>query len=548
VNKEGTELEMDGNGNFNCILIVEKTGGEIRHREVDTGEVEKKVDIQLVPVEDHYLGEEAQKLKEETKEIQTKENIDIIASVDEKKEIEIVLAKLFENYNETESMQKTINDVEVSQEANIIQEHEYSRSKSENILDLNVNETQQPTIYLSEQKISLASPVPPSGSGIYPFSKKASDTLVDTSTPVMHRSDEWELISNESDYESEEDSDDIYSTDEEWDYIENKKQPVTSPRKRSLKKKKEYVPEAILEKEKSIMEEILKKDLEKLKEMKSKSTDILQSEGKSIIEQTIGDYIPIPEESHFSQGKGVDDSNNLEEKNIEAIDLVNEDKEALNKSFEEKEDNLQGITPRKIPLETHAVEETISSTEEQQTIEHMEVLSSQTRVEFPWTIKIMNNWSGEPIDQVIFDDGEIIVDLPKILPGSYEFKFLINGCSFCDENLPFEQTWPIGVPVNTLKIWPTCSPRVKVKTTLYLPWTVQIKGSWAQEPIDCKVDSDGRLEVMLPPLSTGQHEFHFLINGCRFCDESLPFLQDFLLSSNLVTVSKTGEVDMGKPV
>jgi len=174
------------------------------------------------------------------------------------------------------------------------------------------------------------------------------------------------------------------------------------------------------------------------------------------------------------------------------------------------------------------------------------VCSKPQEVILVWDIKLKNSWSQELIHQVDMKDSEMMIALPKLCPGSYEFQLLINGCPFCDESLPHRQTWPLGLPVNTVQVWPGCSPKVKVAHPIFLPWEVKVKGDWSQEPTHCHVSDKGVVTFPLPSLPQGEHKFHFLINGSRFTDCSRPadmVKQDYLLSNNVLKVDRqTGSI------
>merc|ERR1719186_269296 len=62
------------------------------------------------------------------------------------------------------------------------------------------------------------------------------------------------------------------------------------------------------------------------------------------------------------------------------------------------------------------------------------------QITLPWKIKIIGNWSKEQkiIECQVCTNGDVAARLPPLLPGSYEYKFLINNCQFVDESLPFQ--------------------------------------------------------------------------------------------------------------
>jgi hypothetical protein len=89
-------------------------------------------------------------------------------------------------------------------------------------------------------------------------------------------------------------------------------------------------------------------------------------------------------------------------------------------------------------------------------------------------------------------NGDIVLDLQNIRPGSYKYKFLINGKSFCDESLPHEQDY--RRTSNMFIMWsntfnPIKNETVTINAQVTLPWKVQITGNWSVEPktIECQV-------------------------------------------------------------
>ena len=100
----------------------------------------------------------------------------------------------------------------------------------------------------------------------------------------------------------------------------------------------------------------------------------------------------------------------------------------------------------------------------------------------------------------INSNGDLVLDLCNIKPGSYKYKFLINGTSFCDETLPFEQNY-FG-STNVFIVWsnnfdPAKAKSVTVNAQITLPWKIQIIGNWSKEQkiIECQVKTMRELDL-----------------------------------------------------
>ena len=85
-----------------------------------------------------------------------------------------------------------------------------------------------------------------------------------------------------------------------------------------------------------------------------------------------------------------------------------------------------------------------------------------------------------------------MLDLQNIKPGSYKYKFLINGTTFCDQSLPHKEDF--FDRRNVFIIWsnnfpPSRAERVTINAQVTLPWKVQLTGNWPVQPktIDCQV-------------------------------------------------------------
>jgi len=306
-----------------------------------------------------------------------------------------------------------------------------------------------------------------------------------TSTPL----EDWDVVSESSD-------ESLSSDDEDWDYVPHEQKDCQKAEKsesntKTLRKNKKIGRQDVIKKEREILEEILRKDLEKIPRdnigYDSRGVTSLKDIGDNVIAQSIDDFIAASS-----------------------------------------------------PVQTLI--------KEKKTKPIPKVYSKAQEVTLDWDIKLMNTWSEEKVDKLEVEDSEMTITLPKMCPGSYEFQFLINGCPFCDESLPHKQSWPLGLPVNTVQVWPGCSPKVKVAPTIFIPWEVEVKGEWSQEPILCKVSKSGSLSFPVPSLQPGEHVFHFLINGCRFTDSSRPtdmVEQDYFLSHNVLRVdSHTGDISI----
>lgn len=298
-------------------------------------------------------------------------------------------------------------------------------------------------------------------------------------------------------FDDDEDDNDIYSSDEEWEYEKREETESQKPIKTPKKENKSSSAEA-LNKEIEIMKEIIGQDREKTKDLDLELCELLASQeyGATIDRQKPDPLFEIKKTKQQPI------------KSIEVIDIANEVTENKNKT-EEK------VAPQQIV--------------------------------FPWEIRIRSNWAtSDNKDEIkIQDDENLLLNLQNIKPGSYKFKFLINGTSFCDESLPHEQDYL--QTRNTFILWSNNfhpKPSLTINTQVIIPWQVQLTGNWPGSPtiVDCKVNTNGDVVAMLPALSPGTYDYHFLINNSRFVDESKPVRQEYLTNHNTLVVKQGGEV------
>eukprot|EP00092_Neocalanus_flemingeri_P076413 GFUD01094776.1.p1 GENE.GFUD01094776.1~~GFUD01094776.1.p1 ORF type:complete len:643 (-),score=181.87 GFUD01094776.1:41-1684(-) len=349
------------------------------------------------------------------------------------------------------------------------------------------------------------------------------------------------------DVEEDTDEDGLYSSDEEWKY--EKKMEVEMDyfkRTKTIKKHKMATKRDVLKKERQIMEEILKNDIKNINELDDELLGLLslQEKGDNIIESTMEESVFMTEIKDSEESKH-------QANTIEVMDIVKEEKgEYVKASLIMKcncsnEKKISVCTCKDVDDGKEDLEIILSNSQQ----DDAEALCAPQNVKFQWKIKVSNNWleHGNLQDVEINSNGDLILDLQNINPGSYKYKFLINQTSFCDETLPFEQNY-FG-STNVFIMWsnnftPAKAKSVTINAQITLPWKVQIVGSWSAEPktIDCKVCTNGDVVARLPALQPGSYKYKFLINSCQFVDESLPLHQEYLGSCNLLVVRDSGDV------
>lgn len=340
------------------------------------------------------------------------------------------------------------------------------------------------------------------------------------------------LVDFEDDMEED---DDFCSSDEEWKYetkCDDEKIDYSKHIKTIRKQNKASTRDA-MNNEREIMNEIIKKDTENVTELNLELL-LLQEEEADKIDGIVEDSVFLTE---------IPKSENCKEQveTIEVIDIVKEEEEnSVRSSLSMKFSDNQHLVSRSIAGGNDITNETQAK---------LECKSVSQNIVFPWNIKVSNNWeeNGKNEEIKIKSDGDIMLDLQNIKPGSYKYKFLINGTTFCDQSLPHKEDFLDRR--NVFIIWsnnfpPSRAERVTINAQVTLPWKVQLTGNWPVQPktIDCQVCTNGDIVARLPALTTGVYEYNFLINNCHFVDESLPFKQAYLTSHNLLVVRDNGEV------
>merc|ERR1719233_1664632 len=306
----------------------------------------------------------------------------------------------------------------------------------------------------------------------------------------------------------EEEVDDIYSSDDEWEYERKDKSDHNKNIKHLEKNNKSSNTEA-LNKEMQIMKEIIQNDIGSRNELDLELCELLSP-------QVYGDTI----ERTKSDQLVFTDIKKIEEQLIKSIEVIEIAEEVTADSVNTKEDK-----------------------------NNQEVKNMEQEIVFPWDIKVRSNWTSScKEDEIkIQHDGNLMMDLQNIKPGSYKFKFLINGTSFCDETLPHERDYFDSK--NTFILWsnntqPLLASGVTINTQVTIPWKVQLTGNWTVNPaiVDCQVCTNGDVVAKLPALSPGCYQYSFLINNCHFVDESLPCREDYLTNHNILLVKQSGQV------
>merc|ERR1719312_1122305 len=244
----------------------------------------------------------------------------------------------------------------------------------------------------------------------------------------------------------EEEEDDIYSSDDEWEY-ERKDKSDHNRNMKPFEKKNESSNTEALNKEIEIMKEIIQNDMENRNELDSELCALLSS-------QVYGDTIERTKED-LPVLTGM---KNIEEHLVKSIEVIDIAQEVTAGSVNSKEDENK-----------------------------QEVKYREQQIVFPWDIKVRSNWENScKEDEIkIQHDGNLMLDLQNIKPGSYKFKFLINGTSFCDESLPHERSYLTCS--NTFILWsntfqPHQASGVTINTQVTIPWKVQLTGNWTVNP------------------------------------------------------------------
>jgi len=353
---------------------------------------------------------------------------------------------------------------------------------------------------------------------------------------MRERSQSMESDTILADFEDDiEEDDDFCSSDEEWKYETNCDDEKIDYSKhiKTIRNHNRASSRDAMNKEREIMNDIIKKDKDYVTES---DLDLLliQEEAANEIDETVEDSVfltEIPKNENCDEGV----------ETIEVIDIMREEEgNFVRSSLTMKCSSNQNLVSTSMEGGNDITNETQAK---------LECESVSQNIVFPWNIKVSNNWqeNGKNEEIKIKSDGDIMLDLTNIKPGSYKYKFLINGTSFCDQSLPHEEE-PFDCR-NVFIIWsnnfpPSKAESVTINAQVTLPWKVQLTGNWPVQPktIDCKVCTNGDIVARLPALTTGVYQYNFLINNCHFVDESLPFKQDYLTSHNLLVVRDNGDV------
>jgi len=330
----------------------------------------------------------------------------------------------------------------------------------------------------------------------------------------------------------EEEVDDIYSSDDEWEYERKDKSDHNKNIKHLEKNNKSPNTEA-LNKEMQIMKEIIQNDIGSRNELDLELCELLSP-------QVYGDTI----ERTKSDQSVFTDIKKIEEQLIKSIEVIEIAEEVTGEYIKSSITLKCTNTEKSIPALFEADSVITKEDKNKQEVKNME-----QEIVFPWDIKVRSNWTSScKEDEIkIQHDGNLMMDLQNIKPGSYKFKFLINGTSFCDETLPHERDYFDSK--NTFILWsnntqPLLASGVTINTQVTIPWKVQLTGNWTVNPaiVDCQVCTNGDVVAKLPALSPGCYQYSFLINNCHFVDESLPCREDYLTNHNILLVKQSGQV------